>query len=430
MSNLAATDYILRPSKLSGTLLVPPSKSHTHRALLFSMLGHGTSRVHNVLDSPDTLAMIDAISEFGSIVHRNQDDLVIEGHFNSASDIIDAGNSGQVLRFIGAVSALLPSYTMITGDSSIRTRRPIKPLLSALRQLGALAESSRGDGYAPICIRGPIHPGKCKLQGEDSQPVSGLLIATSFLDGPSEIFVDNPGETPWIDLTLDWIARLGGSIVNRNYKHYLVKGGLNYGGFSYTIPGDFSSAAFPIAAALITQSSLILEGLNPLDHQGDKELISILQKMGARIRWEDHQLIVEPSHLKGMYIDANYCIDALPILAVVGCFAEGPTTLYNASIARYKESDRIWSICEELKKMGAAIEEKSDGLVVHTSSLQGCEVEGHRDHRIALSLAVAALGAKGTTLLKGAECINKSYPTFIKDFQHLGAEIELDLVWV
>lgn len=430
MNSLAPADIILRPSKLSGSIQIPPSKSHTHRALLFSMLGQGTSRITNILDSPDCIAMIDAISEFGTIVHRSDTDLEIKGYFRAANDIIDAGNSGQILRFIGGISALLPSYTMITGDSSVRARRPIKPLLNGLRQLGALAESARGDGYAPICVRGPIHPGRCKLSGEDSQPVSALLIATSFLNGFSEIFVENPGETAWIDLTLNWIARLGGHVENRDYTHYVVKGGLNYSGLTFSVPGDFSSAAFPIAAALITESKLIIEGLDPNDTQGDKQLITILQKMGANIHWEDQDLIVEPSYLKGMFIDVNYCIDALPIIAVLGCFAEGQTTLYNAEIARYKESDRIKSICEELKKMGADISEMPDGLVVHTSSLKGCEVDSHRDHRIGLSLAVAALGAKGSTILRGAECISKSYPNFVSDFQKIGAEIELGLVRV
>lgn len=428
MNTLAAHELMISSSKLAGELRVPPSKSHTHRALLFAMLGQGVSRIHNVLDSPDCFAMMQAISLFGAKIKQQDHMLEIEGQFHAASDIIDAGNSGQVLRFVGAISALLPSYTMITGDGSIRMRRPIKPLLSALRQLGGLAESARGDGCAPITVRGSIRPGTCSLNGEDSQPVSAMLMATSFLDGPSEIFVENPGETPWIDLTLSWIARFGGSIQHYHYQKFYVKGGLHYSGFTYTVPGDFSTAAFPIAAALITHSSLRLKGLDRGDVQGDKELVAIFQKMGGRIYWEGDDLLIEPSDLKGLFIDVNACIDALPILAVIGCFAEGSTTLYNGKIARYKESDRIASICGELTKMGANIEEQSDGLTVQTSDLKGCEVESHRDHRIALSLAVAAMGAKGTTIIKGADCIAKTYGTFAEDFQKLGASLELDFV--
>ncbi|NGX59579.1 MAG: 3-phosphoshikimate 1-carboxyvinyltransferase [Chlamydiae bacterium] len=423
-------DWIIHPSTLSGSLKIPPSKSHCQRAILFSMLGEGVSRIENWLDSPDCIAMLDAISQFGAKFRSSDSLLEIEGHFQPATDVIDAQNSGQVLRFIGALSALLPSYTMITGDASIRTRRPIKPLLSGLRQLGAIAESALGDGHAPISIRGPIHPGTCKVHGEDSQPVSGLIIAAAFLDGPSEILVENPGETPWIDLTLYWLRRMGAMVTHENYSHYHVKGGLSYSGFSYTVPGDYSTAAFPIAAALITQSHLELIGLDPEDIQGDKELIEILQQMGGRIHWKEKHLIIEPSHLKGLFIDINTCIDALPILAVIGCFAEGVTTLYNGEIARKKESDRIHSICKELKKMGADIEEQSDGLIVKTSNLTGTNVESHRDHRIALSLAIAALAAKGPTVIHHASCARKSYPTFMRDFQSIGAAIELDSVRV
>jgi len=425
-------DWTITPGStqdgIRGKIAIPPSKSHSLRAILFAMLGFGVSRIHNVLDSPDINAMLDAISLFGAKVERDGTSLSIEGHFDLAKDTIDAGNSGQVLRFIGAIAALLPSYTMITGDASIRGRRPVKPLLTALRSLGALAESARGDGFAPITVKGPIHPGTTRLCGEDSQPVSGLLIATSFLDGSSEILVESPGETPWIDLTLDWIRRLGGTVTHENYSKYHVKGGLSYSGFSYTVPGDFSTAAYPIAAALITKSHLELTGLKPDDVQGDKELITILQSMGARIHWDEERLIVEPSELKGLFIDINTCIDALPILAVIGCFAEDVTTLYNGKIAREKESDRISAICTELKKMGANIKEEPDGLVVQTSTLAGSELDSYRDHRIALSLAVAALGAKTPSIIHGVECANKTYPSFAKDFTAIGANIELDLI--
>lgn len=424
------SDWIIKPSKLSGKLKIPPSKSHSQRALLFAMLGQGVSRIENLLDSPDCMAMQDALLQFGTKMQKRGPILEIEGNFRPSTDIIDAGNSGQVLRFLGAMSALLPSYTTITGDASIRTRRPIKPLLGALRQLGALAESARGDGYAPITVRGPMRSGKCRLDGTDSQPVSALLMATSFLEGPTEITIENPGETPWIDLTLDWLRRMGAVVENKNYEQYRVKGGLSYSGFSYAVPGDFSTAAFPIAASLITKSMLEIEGLDPDDVQGDKELIDVLKKMGARISWEGKTLLVEPSTLHGLYIDINKCIDALPILAVIGCFAEGETTLYNGAIAREKESDRISTMCLELKKMGANIEEHPDGLTVKTSKLSGATLEGHRDHRVALALSVAALGATNPSTLCNPNCAAKTYPTFAKDFSKIGAEIELDLVRV
>jgi len=425
------TDLFIKPSKLSGTLSIPSSKSHTLRALVLAMLANGTSRIQNPLSSPDTDAMLNAIEQFGAKIARKENLLEITGGFSPSAAEIDAGNSGQVLRFIAAIASLLPSTTTITGDDSICCRRPIKPLLKALSQGGANAKSIRENDFAPVLIQGPLNPGTFHISGEDSQPVSALLIATSFLKGESKIFVNHPGETPWIDLTLHWLEKLGAEIFHENYRHYIVQGGLHYPGFTTTIPADFSSAAFPIAAALVTKSSLKLEGLDPADVQGDRIIIDILQKMGANIAWKKNTLLIEPTQeLYGYKIDINTCIDALPILAVIGCFATGTTTLYNGSIARQKESDRIRSICQELKKMGAKIEEKPDGLVIEQSPLQGTDLTSHHDHRIALSLSVAALASEGNSRIQNAECIAKTYQNFIADFQTLGASIELDLVRV
>lgn len=417
------------PSKVKGRLAIPPSKSHTMRALLFGMLSSGKAVVDSFLPSPDTDAMIRAAALFGARIRRKGKMLFIEGGFGPAKDVIDAGNSGLILRLIGGISGLLPTYTVITGDRSIRENRPVAPLLEGLQQLGALAESTQLDGRAPIVIKGPIRPGKLTMDGQDSQPVSALIIATSLLNGPSEITVNNPGETPWIALTLHWLEKFGGKVVHDNFCHYRVAGQLKIPDFHYTVPGDFSTAAFPIAAALVTKSRLQLTNLDFNDPQGDKEFIKIIQEMGAQIRWSD-TLEVTGGELKAQRIDVNPCIDALPILAVLGCFAKGTTTLFGAAIARLKESDRIAAIVSELKKMGAEIEETADGLIVETSQLRGAELFSHGDHRIALALAVAALGAEGLSEIHGIECIAKTYPQFVADFTRIGAQFELDTIWV
>lgn len=421
----------IHPSSISGSIVIPPSKSHTHRALLFSMLAKKKSTIRGPLLSPDTLAMQEAISLFGSSIIKRGDTLEIQGGFSAAENVIDAKNSGLVFRLIAGVSALLPSYTVITGDASIRKNRPIQPLLDGLEQLGAFARSSQMNGQAPIIIRGPIKPGKCRISGKDSQIVSALLIATSLLHGPSEIFVDDPGELPWIDLTLEWLRFLGAKVEHKDYNHYQVAGDLHIEQLDYTVPGDFSTASFPIVAALVTGSSLQIEGLDPHDVQGDKQIISLVQQMGANIHWKNQTLCIEPSStLQGIEIDMQSCIDALPILAVLGCFAEGKTHLYNAQIARNKESDRIRSISLELKKMGAQIEETEDGLIIEKSSLRGAHLQAHEDHRIAMALSVAALGAQSSSTLEGVNAIKKTYPSFIQEFQKLGAQFELDLMRV
>ncbi len=424
------TRFLIRPGAVHGTAAVPPSKSHTLRAILFAAMAKGNSVIRHFLHSPDATAMIDAMRLFGAGIQVSENELRVRGlsgKLASAENVIDSGNSGQVLRFVGALAGLSPAYTILTGDPSIRHNRPVKPLLEALTQLECLAASSRLDGYAPIIIKGPMKPGVAKLSGEDSQPVSGMLIATAFLQGKSTIEVSNPGEKPWIDLTLHWFKKLGIEVAHENYAKYTVAGHAQIEGFSLSIPGDFSSSAFPIAAALVTNSELTLTNIDMHDCQGDKKLIEVLIQMGAKIDIDDGKktlTVRKNSKLKGQRIDINDFIDAAPILSVIGCFAEGTTEITNASIARKKESDRLHAMATELTKMGASIQEKPDGLVITHAPLHGAELSSWHDHRIAMSLSIAALGAKSESKIEGTQCIAKTYPSFAHDFRALGASIE------
>jgi len=419
-------DFVIRPSSLNGTLIVPPSKSHTLRAVLFAALAHGMSRIEQYLPSPDTHAMIEAVRLLGADVEQKGTTLTVRGLGGApqvADDVIQCGNSGQVLRFVGALAGLMPQYTILTGDASIRSNRPIRPLLDGLNQLGAEAHSARGDGFAPIVIKGPLKNRYAKVDGADSQPVSGLLIAGALSPQGLELDVVNPGEKPWVALTLHWFKQLNIPYQQEGFTKYRLPGNARIKGFDYTVPGDFSTAAFPLAAALVTRSTLTLENIDMSDVQGDKALLFVLEKMGAKFTFKGRTLTIHPSQLKGMRIDINDFVDALPILAVIGCYAEGTTEITGATIARRKESDRIACITKELKKMGASIEEKPDGLIVHNSPLRGATVDAHRDHRLGMALSVAALGAAGESVIQGTECIAKTYPNFTRDFQAIGVSI-------
>jgi 3-phosphoshikimate 1-carboxyvinyltransferase len=424
--------YRISPSKLSGQYRVPSSKSETLRAILFASLATGESIVQQFLPSPDTEAMIRAVTLLGAKVVKEDSDLKISGLGGIpqfAEDVIDCGNSGIVLRFIGALAGLIPNYTVLTGDASIRHNRIVTPLLDGLTQLGAQAVSSRGDGFSPIIIKGPITANCAIIDGTDSQPVSGLLIAAAFAPYPVEIRVLNPGEKPWIDLTLSWFDRLGIPYVRNGHRSFHLQGNAVVSPFTYQVPGDFSSAAFPICAALITDSDLTIHNLDMNQFQGDKAIIPILQKMGAQITVDNNQVIVRKgSRLRGVKIDINDFVDALPILSVVGCFAEGETEIVGAEVARNKESDRIDSMAQELTKMGAKIEQRSGGLIIKQSPLHGAALNSHRDHRILFSLSVAALAASGITTINGVSCGAKTIPNFHKDFQSLGANIEFDSI--
>lgn len=423
------SQFLVRKSILTGDIAVPPSKSQTLRAILFGMLAHGTSSIHHYLPSTDAQAMIEACRLFGATLEVSPAHIQITGiggRLEYAEDVIHAGNSGIVLRFCAAVGALAKHPVVITGDYSIRHQRPMKPLLDGLRQLGVSVESMRGDDFAPVIIRGPIKPGRTLLNGQDSQPVSALLIACAFAGVPVEIDVQTPGEIPWIKLTLNWFDKLGIEYEQHDFRRYRLQGNSRCQGFEYHVPGDMSSAAFPIVAALVTQSEVTLHNVDMHDAQGDKELINVLRQMGAHI---DIDAGAKTLHVKGgrplhgVKVDINDFVDAITILAVAGCFTEGETHIYNAAVAKQKECNRIQCIAGELRKMGADIAETEDGLRVRKSPLKGAHVHSHHDHRMAMSLAIAGMGAEGETGISSVECVAKTFPSFLQDFQALGADI-------
>lgn len=435
----------------SATITPPPSKSQTMRALLFALLAKEASTIFNPLISPDTLAMIKAIEQLGAKVCLHQENNKISviglgGKLTNSSDkkttgsikVIEAGNSGIILRFIGALLGLMPTSTIITGDLSCQKNRVIAPLISGLKMLGAQVDSLDCNQRPPLKIKGPIQPGKIYIDGKDSQPVSAFLIALSFLKGPSEIFVKNAGEKPWIDLTLSWLDFFKIPYFRKGYSYFKLLGNAEISGFGYTVPADFSSLSYPLALAFLTKSHLKIQGLNFQDRQGDKAFISILKKMGANLKLDPKRGLLEIKKksntknsvhkneppLKPLKIDAGPIIDMVPLLAVLGSFSKSTTHIYNAFSARFKESDRIGAICKELTKMGAKIEEKPDGMIIYPSNLQKATLSAHKDHRIALALSVAALSISSESTLDGAESISKTYPDFIEKLKNLNQKIK------
>lgn len=414
-------------SRLQGAIRIPASKSQTLRAILFAALAEGESTIHEALKSPDTDAMVAACRSFGAKIEYSENIKIegVSGQVTKTEAVIHAGNSGIVLRFCSAIAALGCFPIVITGDHSIRHQRPMLPLINALKQLNVSIESMRGDGMAPLIIKGPLKPGRVVLEGADSQFVSSLLIATAFADGSSEIEVCNPGEIPWVEMTLDWFDKLGIAYSQSEYRLYKIPGRATIKGFEYKVPGDFSSAAFPIAAALITQSELEIQNLDFEDRQGDKKLIPILEKMGAKFEIrKDFLRVMKSDHLQGLTIDVNEIIDAIPILATLACFAKTPTRLFNGAIAKSKECNRLSCTAEELNKMGGDVQILEDGLLIKPRKLRGALLNSHHDHRLCMSLAVASLGAEGSSEIEGSECIAKTFGDFVLNMQQLGAKIQ------
>lgn len=421
--------YAIRPCRVQGSLEIPPSKSQTLRALLFASLAKGKSQILNPLHSKDSQSMIEACRLFGAQITVNEGSVEVMGIGGIpkvVENVIDADNSGIVLRFCTAIGALMDKPVVITGDHSIRHQRPMKPLLQALNQLSVRAESMRGDDYAPVIVRGSMRGGHVKIDGADSQPVSALLIASALAPQPITIEVSNPGEQPWIDLTLHWLDRLGVKYAREGYEQYTLQGGSRWDGFFYDVPGDLSSAAFPIVSALITGSTLQLNNVDLSDPQGDKQLFEYFKKMGAQIEVQGKSLVVRGGNaLKGIHADLNNCIDGIAALAALACYAEGETVIYNASIARSKECNRIRCLKEELSKMGADISETADGLMIRGKELKGSHVHSHGDHRMAMALSVAAYGAKGSSVVEHVDCVGKTFPQFAEKMRTTGAQIEV-----
>ena len=415
---------VARKSNLKGSILIPASKSHTIRAVALATMASGTSVLRNPLKSADALSSVEAAQVFGAEVTID-DDFIIKGTGGSikpVKPVIDVGNSGTTLRIFTALAALSGTPVSFDGDNSIR-QRPMTPLFSALENLGVNINST--NQKCPFTITGPLQGGTTKVDGISSQFLTALLFATPLAQADTEIEVYNLHEKPYIDITLDWLNYQDIHYEQENYNVFKITGNQQYKAFDRYIPADFSSATFALCAAAITGSTIEIEGLDFSDHQGDKEVFSYIEKMGVKITRKNKKVIVEGGNLKGIDIDMNATPDALPAMAVAGCFAEGKTRLLNVAQARLKECDRIKAMNTELSKMGANISELEDGLIVEKSDLQGSEVHGYNDHRMVMALTIAGMAASGDTVTDTAESMKITYPSFVDDMQKLGANIEI-----
>ena len=414
---------------LRGEVRIPPNKSHSFRALIMAGLAEGTSCITSPAVSNDWMRGIEALEMFGAEVHPKADDLWevtgVAGSLQTPDDVVDCGNSGIILRFFTALSACCEGYTVLTGDHSLRHIRLCQPIVDALHGLGAWGVCTKGDGHAPVVVRGKLKGGRTEIDAMDSQPVSAILIAAALAEAPSEIVAVRPGEKPWVQMTLNWLERCGVEFSNENFERYRVRGQARWPAFEVTIPLDWSAAMYPIVAAVITSGSeLRVPGMDFSDCQGDKEVVTVLKKMGADIEVNDAGIVARHSKLQGSTIDCNDFIDQFMLLAVVGAYAEGETVLTNAEMCRHKECDRIEAMAEMLTAMGASVETRTDGMVIRGGKLKGIEIDSRNDHRLVMTMAVAALGADGPTTINGTDCVKKTFPHFIDQMRHVGCDMQ------
>src|SRR6056297_3125503 len=441
-------DVHISTSTVAGTARAPPSKSYTHRAILAAGYSDGAT-VHDPLDSADPRATMRAVEGFGGSVDRADDALEITG-FDGIPEVpdnvIDCANSGTTMRLVTAAAALADGATVLTGDDSLRSR-PQGPLLEALDALGIRAESTRGNGQAPLVIEGPLAGGEVDIPGDvSSQYISALLMAGAVTDEGIELNLTTELKSaPYVDITLEVLEDFGvtaepvgatgeDGVRSAGAEGFVVEGGQQYSpeGGAYHVPGDFSSMSYLLAAGAIAASdgeSVVVEGAQP-SAQGDSAIVGVLEAMDADIEWdrEAGAITVSQSALTGTTVDVGDTPDLLPTIAVLGAVADGDTVIENCEHVRYKETDRVSAMAEELTKMGASVEEEQDTLTIHggETNLSGAEVDGRADHRIVMSLAVAGLVADGTTTIAGGEHVDVSFPNFFDVLYDIGADVSRD----
>ena len=421
-------EFNCRQSTLSGTLAIPGSKSHTIRGVLLASLADGESTLIDPLASSDTEAAIGVYRQLGADFKLEKNIWKINGNsgkFKIPESKLDVRNSGTTLRVALGSCSLIPSGKVnITGDEQIR-KRPCFPLIRSLNELGAKIVATKGNGCAPFRVQGQLKGGHTVIEAKTSQYVSSLLLCCPLAEHNSTVDVPLLYEKPYVQMTLDWLQFQGIKVEYEDFSHFYIPGGQTIRPFTRKIPADFSSATFFLVAGALGGNSITCTGLDMNDSQSDKAVVHFLKEMGARIEIEKDAITVTGNGLKGIDMDLNDCPDALPMLAVAGCFAEGTTRLLNVPQARIKETDRISMMCLELKKLGASVNELEDGLVIHKSTLKDADVSGHGDHRIVMALAIAGTLIPGETSIKTAEATSVTFPQFKYCVEQLGGNIRL-----
>lgn len=415
---------------LNGELTIPGDKSISHRSVMFGAIASGMTKIKNFLPGEDCLSTISCFRKLGVEIEQNEDELIITGKglegLKEPKEILDVGNSGTTIRLLMGILAGRPFYSALVGDPSIG-KRPMTRVTGPLKAMGAKIDGREKGGFTPLSIRGgnlnTIH---YELPVASAQVKSALILAALQANGESSIIEPVPTR----DHTERMIKHFGGEIKKEDHT-IRVMGGQELKARNIKVPGDISSAAFfLVAGAIIPNSHLLLKnvGLNPTRIG----IIEVMKAMGAEIEIrendEDHyepngDLFIKTSNLKGIVIDGEIIpklIDEIPIIALLATQAKGKTIIRDAGELKVKETNRIDTVVQELKILGANIEATDDGMVINgPTPLLGGKVSSHGDHRIGMMLAIAALLCKNEVILENPEAISVSYPQFFKDLNQM-----------
>ena len=416
----------IRPAgPLRATIRPPGSKSITNRALVCAALADGQSLLIGALDSEDTRVMIEALRQLGIAVERDSAAATIRiagcgGRVPARNAELYVANSGTTVRFLAAMLTLGHGVFRLDGAPRMR-QRPIEDLLAALRQLGADAVSELGSGCPPVVIRaGRLAGGRAIVAGDiSSQFLSALLMAAPYASSPVQLAVE--GELvsrPYLDMTLAVMASFGVSVRAGEPCRFQIAAPQCYRARRYEIEPDASAASYFFAAAAITQGEITVEGLTQSSIQGDVAFCECLRRMGCEVRCHADRITVVGRPLHGIEADMNAISDTVQTLGAVALFAEGATVIHGVGHIRHKETDRIHALATELRKLGATVEERDDGLKIKPGVLRGAAIDTYDDHRMAMSMALAGLVVPAV-VIRNPACTAKTYPQFFRDLESL-----------
>jgi len=409
---------------VASSIRPPGSKSLTNRALPIAAMASGRSVLDGVLDSDDTRVMIESLNRVGVAVSRaaSSSRAVIEGVGGSIptqkADLF-IGNSGTTIRFLTAVLAVAGGDYVLDGVPRMR-QRPIGPLVDALQMLHLNVEAGSPGGCPPVRISTQrSQGGTVKIKGNlSSQYLSGLMMAAPLAAQDTVIEIDGALiSRPYVEMTKRVMESFGVAVdVDQQFGRFEIGGGQAYQATDYQIEPDASSASYFWAVAAICGGSATVLGLDAGSLQGDVGFVNCLEQMGCDVEWGQGQVTVRGPAKHGIDIDMSNVSDTVQTLAAVALFVEGPTNVRNIAHNRVKETDRIGNLAIELRKLGATVEEREDGLTIHPGATRPAEIETYDDHRMAMSLALAGLRQAGVKILD-PECVSKTYPNFFEDLE-------------
>jgi 3-phosphoshikimate 1-carboxyvinyltransferase len=408
----------VEPSAVKGQIKAPSSKSMTQRAIAAALLADGQSTIFNPSYCDDSLAAMSIACGLGAKLDPKPGELIITGARVLKEEKLNCGESGLAIRMFSPIAALYPAEITMVGANSLKNR-PMGMIEEALSQLGVKCTSS--GGFLPLTIQGPLTGGNCEIDGSvSSQLLTGLLVALPLAEKDSVIRVRNLKSKPYIDMTIQLLRTFGITIECTDYEMFTIPGKQEYTPRKYTVESDWSGGAFLLVAGAIS-GNLLVQGLRTDSKQSDMAVIGALEQAGAKMNIREDQIGISRSQLNAFEFDATESPDLFPPLAALAAYSEGVSTIKGVSRLIYKESDRAKALKEEFGKMNINIEIDGDLMKVTGGRPTGARVESHDDHRIAMAVAVAALGASGKVNIRDSQCVAKSYPGFFDDIRHLGA---------